>query len=365
VNQQTSGRRRLFAAIVAAAALGSGATLGLTEAFGSSSSTSAAAVSVPAAQPAALRSTSSTLTPVQLYARYAGGVVDISVSGTVDNSFSPYGFGGQQETEGEGSGFVLDKQGDIVTNQHVVDGANSITVHFKDGTSAKATVVGSDPSTDLAVVRVHVGSSKLHPLPLGSSSTIQVGQSVVAIGSPFGLPSTITSGIVSAIGRTITSPNGSSIAGAIQTDAAINKGNSGGPLIDAHGNVIGVNAQIDSSSGGNNGVGFAIPVDTVKQVARQLISGGKVQHAFLGVQVSEQTGSPSGTRIASVVSGSAAAKAGLEAGDVIVSVDGRRVASPDQLQAAIAARKPGERVTLSVSRSGNTRTLHVTLGSKS
>jgi len=364
VNDKTSGRRRLLAAILAAAALGSGATLGLSEAFGSASK-AASAVTVPAAQPAALTSTGSALTPVQLYSRYADGVVDISVAANVDNSFSPYRFGGQQETQGEGSGFVLDKQGDILTNQHVVDGATAITVHFKDGASAKATVVGTDPTTDIAVVRVHVSSSKLHPLPLGNSTAIQVGQSVVAIGSPFGLPSTITSGIVSAIGRTISSPNGSSIAGAIQTDAAINKGNSGGPLIDTRGNVIGVNAQIDSSSGGNNGVGFAIPINTAKQVASQLISSGNVKHAFLGVQVAEQTGSPSGTRVASVVSGSAAAKGDLKAGDVILSVDGKRVTGPEQLQAAIAAHKPGDRVTLRVSRSGQTRTVQVTLGTRS
>ena len=382
-NENRHGGRRLGAAIVAAAALGAGATLGLSHAFGSSSTT-AAAVTIPAAQPAAL-SSSSVLTPAQIYSRSASGVVDVSVSGTTTDQFSPDGF--DQQTQGEGSGFVVDTSGDIVTNQHVVDGASSIVVRFKDGTQAKATVVGTDATTDLAVIRVHVASSKLHPLALGSSSSIQVGESVAAIGSPFGLPSSITSGIVSATGRTITSPNNSSISGAIQTDAAINRGNSGGPLIDAHGNVIGVNAQIDSSTGGNNGVGFAIPIDTVKQVTRQLISSGSVQHAFLGVRVAtitqavaSQLGLPRGAEVSSVVSGSAAAKSGLKAGsqtssvsgasytkdgDVILSVDGKSVTTAEQLQAAIAAHKPGDKVTLRVSRSGHVRTVSVTLGARS
>jgi len=381
--EKAPGRRHYVAALAAAAAVGAGTTLGLSEAFGSSP-TAAPAVAIQGAQPAAL-SSSSALTPAEIYARDAAGVVDISVSATVDNSHSPYGFG--QETQGEGSGFVIDTKGDIVTNAHVVAGANSITVRFKDGTQAKATLVGSDATTDIAVVRVNVSSSTLHPLPLGNSSSIQVGESVVAIGSPFGLPSTITSGIVSASGRTITSPNNSSISGAIQTDAAINKGNSGGPLIDGQGDVIGVNAQIDSSTGGNNGVGFAIPIDTAKQIANQLISSGSVKHAFLGVRVAtvtptvaSQLGLPRGAQVASVVSGSAAAKAGLKAGtqtrtvggatytkngDVIVSVDGKAIATSEQLQAAIAAHKPGDAVTLGVSRSGTTRTVHVTLGSRS
>ena len=356
-NENRHGYRRVAAALVAAAAVGAGATLGLSHAFGSSS-TAAPAVTVPAAQLAAL-SSSTLLSPVQIYTRTSPGVVDISVSGTDTNSFSPFG---QQQTEGEGSGFVIDAKGDIVTNDHVVDGATSIVVHFKDGTTAKATVVGTDASTDLAVIRVNVPTSKLHPLTLGSSSSVQVGENVAAIGSPFGLPYSITTGIVSATGRTITSPNSSSIAGAIQTDAAINKGNSGGPLIDARGHVIGVNAQIDSSTGGNNGVGFAIPIDTAKQVVSQLLASGKVQHAFLGVRIGTQTG---GANITSVEAGSAAAKAGLKAGDVVVSVDGKRISNAEQLQAAIAAHKPGDTVTFRVTRSGSTHTFKATLGTRS
>src|SRR5262249_44119585 len=164
-----------------------------------------------------------------------------------------------QGAQAEGSGFVIDSNGDIVTNQHVVDGATSIKVTFQNGKTVKATLVGTDPSTDIAVIKVSVPSDELHPLTFGNSSAVQVGQAVAAIGSPFGLPETLTSGIVSALNRTISAPNNFSISGAIQTDAPINHGNSGGPLLNTGGEVIGVNAQIESDSGGNDGVGFAIP----------------------------------------------------------------------------------------------------------
>ena len=193
--------------------------------------------------------------------------------------------GGGQGVSGEGSGFVIDTEGHIVTNAHVVDGASSITVRFSDGSQADASLVGSDTSSDLAVIDVNVDASKLHPLSLGASDGLRIGQGVVAIGSPFGLQGTVTTGIISALDRTIDAPNGYSIPGAIQTDAAINHGNSGGPLLNAQGEVIGVNAQIASDSGGNDGVGFAIPVDTVKNVAGQLVEGGNVSHAYLGVSV--------------------------------------------------------------------------------
>src|SRR5213079_2589336 len=173
-----------------------------------------------------------------------------------------------------------------VTNQHVVAGANSITVTFWNGKNVKATLVGTDPSTDLAVIHVSVPSAQLHPLPLGNSSAVQVGDGVVAIGSPFGLAETVTSGIVSALHRQMTSPSGFAIDNSIQTDAAINHGNSGGPLLDTQGRVVGVTAQIESDSGGNDGVGFAVPSNTVRSVAGQLISSGKAEHAYLGVSLS-------------------------------------------------------------------------------
>src|SRR5206468_775980 len=173
--------------------------------------------------------------------------------------------------------------GNVITNAHVVDGATSISVRFWNGATYKGTVVGSDPSTDLAVVHVDAPSSLLVPLTLGDSSAVEVGDGVVAIGAPFGLEETVTSRIVSALHRQIDAPNNFTIPDSIQTDAAINHGNSGGPLLDLQGKVIGVNAQIESDSGGNDGVGFAIPSNTVKAIVSQLLANGKAQHAFLGV----------------------------------------------------------------------------------
>ena len=249
--------------IAAALALGGGAGAGIYAAASSGTAT-APAVSTAAAtaQPAAVKTTVANLT--QLYDNVTPGVVDITVTSSApSNGFGP----GGGTTQAEGSGFVVDTAGDIVTNQHVVDGATSITVRFKDGKTVKATLVGTDPSTDIAVIKVDVAASgDLHPLTYGDSSTVVPGQEVVAIGSPFGLAETVTSGIVSALHRTMDAPNSYSIGDAIQTDAPINHGNSGGPLLDATGNVIGVNAQIQSDGGGNDGVGFAIPIDAVKSV---------------------------------------------------------------------------------------------------
>jgi putative serine protease PepD len=204
--------------------------------------------------------------PEAIYARSNPGVVMITVVSIVNSYF------GQREVESGGSGFVLDRQGDIVTNQHVVDGAQTITVLLSDGTEVAAEVVGADASTDVAVIRLAPGRRTLRPLVLGSSAKVRPGQSVVALGSPFGLSGTITEGIISGIGRTITAPDRTPITGALQTDAAINEGNSGGPLIDVTGKVIGLNAQINSKSGGNEGVGFAIPIDTVKKAVARLLA---------------------------------------------------------------------------------------------
>ena len=205
------------------------------------------------------------------------------MNGVSSNSdLQPFGQGG---TQAEGSGFVLDADGHIVTNAHVVEGASTITVRFSNGDEAEATLVGTDPSSDIAVLKVDPGATTLHPLELGTSKDLVVGQGVVAIGSPFGLQGSVTTGIVSALDRSIQAPNGYTIGGAIQTDAAINHGNSGGPLLDSSGKVVGVNAQIASDSGGNDGVGFAIPSDTVSSVAQQLIAGQSVEHAYLGVSV--------------------------------------------------------------------------------
>ncbi len=339
--------------IGAALAIGTGAGAAIyAGSTGSSSSTTTSVVASVPAQPAASTTTSLT----QLYKNVSPGVVDIVVN-TQSSGF------GDQGATAEGSGFVVDTSGDIVTNDHVVTGATAIKVRFQNGKTVKATVVGTDPSTDVAVIKVNVTASDLHPLTFGSSSAVEVGQPVAAIGSPFGLPETLTSGIVSAVNRTITAPNNYSISGSIQTDAPINHGNSGGPLLNASGQVIGVNAQIESDSGGNDGVGFAIPSDAVKSVADTIISGGKVQHAYLGITVGT-TASGSGAQVSAVKASSPASTAGLKAGDVITAIDGTSVTTADDLTAKISAHQPGDKVTLSVTRSGSSLKLDVTLGTR-
>jgi putative serine protease PepD len=325
-----------------------------------SSSPSASPVVVPA-QPASSTSTVDSLT--QLYKQDAPGIVDITVqsnSSTGSSGGFPFGNpGGSQKQEAEGTGFEIDTKGNILTAEHVVDGATSIKVTFEDGSTAKATLVGTDKSTDTGVIHVDLPASQLHPLALGNSSAAEPGQNVVAIGSPFGLPETMTAGIVSATNRTITAPNGFSITGAIQTDAPINHGNSGGPLIDTATNtVIGINDQIESDTNDSAGVGFAVPIDASKKVAQTLIAGGTVQHAWLGVGLARV----GAARVTQVVAGSPAAKAGLKAGDVVTSFDGHTVSSADDLSAAVAAAKPGETVSVTVQRGGSAKHLSVTLG---
>src|SRR5204863_553814 len=252
-------------------------------------------------------------------------------------------------------------RGHVITNEHVVDGASSVRVALWKGKTYTARVVGTDPSTDLAVLEVDAPSTVLFPLTIGGSGKVQVGDNVVAIGAPFGLAETVTAGIVSALHRQMTSPNNFSIDDSIQTDAAINHGNSGGPLLDSQGHVIGVNAQIESDSGGSDGVGFAIPSNTIKSIASQLISSGKAQHAYLGVELGSDNAR---ARVVTVRSGTPAAKAGLRKGDVIVSVGGTKVSSADELRSAISARKPGDRVSVTYTRNGTRHTVSVTLASR-
>jgi putative serine protease PepD len=234
-------------------------------------------------------------------------------------------------------------------------------VRFWNGKTYKAELVGSDPSTDLAVIKVDAPASVLTPLTLADSDAVAVGDNVVAIGSPFGLENTVTSGIVSALHRQMTSPNNFSIDDSIQTDAAINHGNSGGPLLNADAQVIGVNAQIESDSGGNDGVGFAIPSNTVKSIVSELISTGKAEHAYLGVSVETVNGA---VRITEVRTGTPAADAGLQSGDTIVSVDGKRIVSGDGLTSAISAKKPGDTVFITYSRGGQSHTVKIELASR-
>ncbi len=264
--------------------------------------------------------------------------------------------------QGQGSGFVYDANGRVLTNQHVVSGASSLTVKLWNGKTYDAQVVGTDASTDLAVLKLSAPSSELFPLALGDSGKLLVGDNVVAIGSPFGLEETVTSGIVSALHREMRSPNGFAIDDSIQTDAAINHGNSGGPLLNADGKVIGINSQIESGSGGNDGVGFAIPSNTISSIASQLISNGTAQHAFLGVVLSDSASG--GARIGQVRPGTPAATAGLRAGDVVTAVAGKSIASTSELRAAINAHRPGDRVTVTYSRGGKSHTASVKLASR-
>src|SRR3954452_8421401 len=357
VNRQIFTRRAV--PVAAALALGGGAGAAIYAATaGPDTGTQTVVASVPAS-PAANTVATTTNSLTQLYKNAVPGVVDITVT-QGSSSSAPFSPGGGS-TQAEGSGFVIDAKGDIVTNAHVVEGESAINVRFQTGKTVKATLVGTDESTDIAVIKVRVDPSQLHPLTWGNSSNVQVGQDVGAIGSPFGLQGTLTAGIVSALNRTITAPNNYSIAGAIQTDAAINHGNSGGPLLNAAGDVVGVNAQIDSDSGGNDGVGFAISSNAAKSVADTLISGGKVQHAYLGIRVNDAS-SGGGAEIVTVVSGSPADNAGLKAGDVITSIDGTTIENGDALTAAVAAHKPSDVASVTVTRNGSTKTVKVTLG---
>jgi len=352
--KRRSSLTSLAAAVVAGALIGAGGGAGTYAAF-SSGSTKTVVRQVPVndSQPAA---NTSGLSVNSIYKRTYRGVVEVKV-----NSQTSAPFGGTRSQSAEGSGFVYDTSGHVITNQHVVAGATSVHVTFWNGKSYTARVVGTDASTDLAVLAVNAPSNILYPLTLGDSGKVQVGDNVVAIGAPFGLAETVTAGIISALHRQMTSPNNFTIADSIQTDAAINHGNSGGPLLNAQAQVIGVNAQIESDSGGSDGVGFAIPSDTIKSVASQLISNGKAEHAYLGVELS---GSTTAARVVSVRANTPAAKAGLHAGDVITALDGKGLTSSVALQEAISTRQPGDHVSLTFTRNGTSHTVQLTLATR-
>jgi putative serine protease PepD len=345
----------LVAAVLAVLAVGAGGGALVSSALSSSKTkTVVRQVTVSSSEPAS----STSLSVGDVYRRDYKGVVQITVT-SQDSTPEPFGGSGAQQAQG--SGFVYDSSGDIVTNEHVVANASSVTVTFWNGAKYKAHVIGTDASTDLAVVKVDAPSSLLVPLTLGDSGALSVGDGVLAIGSPFGLAETVTSGIVSALHRQMTSPSGFAIQDSIQTDAAINHGNSGGPLLNLQGKVIGVTSQIESDSGGSDGVGFAIPSNTVRSVVQQLLTTGKAVHAYLGVAVESAT---NGARIAQVRSGGPAKAAGLHVGDVVSAVDGHKISSAGELQSAIAAKKPGDTVALTIKRNGSTHTIRVKLGTR-
>jgi S1-C subfamily serine protease len=318
----------------------------------------------------------------EIYTQEARGVVQVLATSVVSDD----PFFGPQESSALGSGFVIDQAGRIVTNFHVVDGASQVQVSFSGEDRVDARVIGTDPSTDIAVLQIDEQARALTPLPLGDSDSVNVGDAVVAIGNPFGLERTVTAGIVSALQREITAPNGFAIDEVIQTDASINRGNSGGPLLNANGEVIGVNAQIESTTGGNVGIGFAIPINTVKEVVSQIIEGGKVEHAYLGIEMQTideeltrhfRLPAERGVLISRVVPGSPADQAGLEGGsrrvvvggesyvlggDVITAADGDALESAEELRSIVNDRKPGEELALEVRREDSTETVTVTLG---
>jgi putative serine protease PepD len=271
-----------------------------------------------------------------------------------------------ETTQGLGSGFIYDSSGHILTAAHVVAGAgNTVTVRLADGSTQKGTVVGSDQSTDVAVVKINLSGTTARPASLALNDALQVGQTAVAIGSPFGLEQTVTSGIVSAVDRAMQTTNGA--IDMVQTDAPINPGNSGGPLADLQGRVIGINDQIESASGSSSGVGFAIPIDTAKAVADKIVAGQPVTFAFLGVQTqaSGQGVVGNGALIVSVESGSPAEKGGIRQGDIVTKIGGTAIDSPTSLSATIRNASPGDVLKVTVERNGSSRSLTVTLGSTS
>jgi S1-C subfamily serine protease len=300
-----------------------------------------------------------------IYAKVSPGVVFVSARGG-NGRLSFNGPGGGRAASG--SGFVIDKDGYIVTNDHVVEDANAFTVRFGDEGSKpiEAKLVGKDPSTDLAVLKIDPSKVRggIKPVDLGTSKGLRPGQAAIAIGSPFGLSGTVTSGIISALNREIDSPNGFKISGAVQTDAAINPGNSGGPLLDADGRVIGVNSQIATNgSDANAGVGFAVPIDTVKKVAPQLEANGKIERAYLGV-ASVPSPERDGAVVDTITSGGPTAGSELRTGDKIVAIDGKAIDSPSDLGNVVLSKKPGDTVQLKVERGSDTRTIDVKLGER-
>ena len=355
------------AAVVLAAGIGAGAGVGGYAAFSDNGKTTTVVQQVPVAgAPAAVTKSGSV---ADVYKTARDGVVEVVTTtsgGSSSDSPFPFGGGGGGGSGGQraqGSGFVYDRGGHVITNYHVVQGASSITLTFADGSKYKASVVGSDPSSDIAVLKVDAPSSKLHPLTLGDSSALSVGQGVVAIGAPFGLEESVTSGIVSALDRSISSETRFTIPGVIQTDAAINHGNSGGPLLNLAGQVIGVTTQIESESGGNDGVGFAVPSNTIRSVASQILNGKKVEHAYLGVSIGDAT-TRSGASVGSVRSGSPAADGGLKAGDVITGFGAKTITDANELTEAVGVAKPGDKVKVTYVRGGETKTTTVTLGTR-
>jgi S1-C subfamily serine protease len=349
-------------------------------------------ISSPATAPISVKDDGDTNLVNEIYRRDGQGVafIEAAQAGEGPSGFNPFG---QPEEEGggvaTGSGFLIDTEGHIITNSHVVAGASKVQVTLgSDESSHAAEVVGTDPATDVALLKVDVPAELLRPLALGDSTKVEVGDPVVAIGNPFGLDRTVTAGIVSALQRQIQAPNGFSISHVIQTDAAINPGNSGGPLIDSSGSVIGINSQIQTNGGsGNVGIGFAVPINTARDVVEELKQDGEVEHAYIGISGGSVTPAVAkalklpvdkGVLVNEVVEGSPADEAGIEGGDtnatiegakvrlggdIITEIDGEQVSSMEDVINAINGAKPGEEMELTVLRGDDEeKTFTVKLG---
>jgi S1-C subfamily serine protease len=388
--------KRTFVTSLISAVIGGGIVVAVVAAAGGLGASQKTVTSIQAAPLAPSNASSETkgLTPHNIYERDAPGVVYVT-STIVKRSESPFNlFGGgeSQEQQGTatGSGIVVSDNGTILTNWHVVENAVKVTVSFEEGKAVEATVVGKDPSNDLAVLRVPTDGLTLHPLTLGDSSAVQVGDPVLAIGNPFGLDRTLTTGVISALQREITAPNGFTISNVLQTDAPINPGNSGGPLLDADGRVIGINSQIETGGSGDGsvGIGFAVPINTAKSELPALEKGATVRGAYLGLTslTIDETLAPlnlpvkHGALVQSVQKGTPAEKAGIRGGtissqvaggqvavggDIIVGVEGKPVASAEALGTAISSHKPGETIAIELMRpKGNGEYEHKTVNAK-
>jgi S1-C subfamily serine protease len=394
---------RTFAIPFLAALVGGAVVAAVIAAAGGLSSSTKTVTTVQSATPIAPSNASQTstgLTPHDIYVRDAPGVAFVTSTVVQKGESSPFnlfgGEGGETQRKGEdtGSGIVIDANGTILTNYHVIENAVKVQVSFEKGQNVEAKVVGKDPSNDLAVLSIPTDGLTLHPLTLGDSSAVQVGDPVLAIGNPFDLERTLTTGVISALQRQITAPNGFTIDNVLQTDAPINPGNSGGPLLNAAGQVIGLNSQIETGGSGDGsvGIGFAVPINTAKAELSQLEKGGTIRGAYLGLTSLTVDGSlsglnlpvKSGALVQSVQHGTAAEKAGIRGGnvsgnteagtvaiggDIIVSFDGIPVNSAEDLANDIAAKKPGDTVSIGLWRGNGKggyehKTVSVTLGAR-
>jgi len=395
---QLRGRRETFApaaALLVAAVAGGAVALGGAKLTGYAEATTTVREVIRdsasgQSQVASQSRPQSALSIGDIYSRAAPGVVQVTTTSKVDVEPDPFfGFDVPDETQRAlGSGFVIDKAGYIVTNFHVIEDADTVEVSFSNNDSMKARIVGKDPSTDIALLKVEASSRALRPLPLGDSAPIRVGDDVLAIGNPFGLERSATRGIVSAVQRPLRAPSGFTIDHVIQTDAALNRGNSGGPLMSARGQVIGVNSAIETGTDGqgNVGIGFAVPISTVRDVVAQLKEKGRVDHPFLGIEARPVAANiakvfrlpvSKGLIVERVLPDSGAADAGLQGGktrvvvagesymvggDIVVKADGADLTSNERLREIVAGKEPGDRLKLEIYRGEDRKTVEIKLG---